>query len=49
LSIFTTDTLQDINLLPAGYPEKYGDTVGAALELRTRDGSRTANIHTVPP
>jgi hypothetical protein len=45
LSIFTTDTLQDITLLPAAYPEKYGDDVGAALKLETRDGSRSAPVY----
>lgn len=45
LSIFTTDTLQDITLLPAAYPEKYGDDVGAALTLQTRDGSRSAPVY----
>lgn len=44
LSIFTSETLEDIKLLPAAYPEKYGDAIGAALSLRTRDGSRTAPI-----
>ena len=44
LSIFTSETLANINLLPAAYPEKYGDDVGAALELDTRDGSRTAPV-----
>jgi hypothetical protein len=44
LSIFTTDTLQEINLLPVAYPEKYGDDVGAALQLETRDGSRSAPV-----
>ena len=44
LSIFTGETLEDIKLLPAAYPEKYGDSVGAALDLQTRDGSRTAPI-----
>ena len=44
LSIFTSETLEDIKLLPAAYPEKYGDSVGAALDLQTRDGSRTAPI-----
>jgi hypothetical protein len=42
LSIFSSDTLENIKLLPAAYPEKDGDSVGAALELQTRDGSRTA-------
>jgi hypothetical protein len=44
LSILTSDTIEDIKLLPAAYPEKYGDSVGAALDLRTRDGSRTSPI-----
>jgi len=44
LSIFTSETLEDVKLLPAAYPEKYGDSVGATLDLQTRDGSRTAPI-----
>ena len=44
LSMFTSETIEDIKLLPAAYPEKYGDSVGAALDLQTRDGSRTAPI-----
>lgn len=44
LSIFTSEVLENIELLPAAYPEKYGDDVGAALELDTRDGSRTAPV-----
>jgi CarboxypepD_reg-like domain/TonB-dependent Receptor Plug Domain len=44
LSILTTETIEDIKLLPAAYPEKYGDAVGAALDLQTRDGSRTSPI-----
>jgi hypothetical protein len=42
LSIFTSETIEDVKLLPAAYPEKYGDAVGAAISLQTRDGSRTA-------
>ncbi|MGA9504649.1 MAG: carboxypeptidase regulatory-like domain-containing protein [Terriglobales bacterium] len=44
LSIFTSETLEDVKLYPAAYPEQYGDSVGAALALQTRDGSRTAPI-----
>jgi len=47
LSIFNSETLGDIELLPAAYPEKYGDDVGAALELETRDGSRTAPVYRI--
>jgi hypothetical protein len=42
LSILTSETIGDIKLFPAAYPEKYGDSVGAALDLQTRDGSRTS-------
>jgi hypothetical protein len=42
LSMFTSETIDDVKLLPAAYPEKYGDSVGAAIALQTRDGSRTA-------
>jgi hypothetical protein len=44
LSIVTSESIEDIKLLPVAYPEKYGDAVGAALDLHTRDGSRTAPI-----
>ena len=44
LSILTSETLEGIKLLPVAYPEKYGDAVGSALDLQTRDGSRTAPI-----
>jgi hypothetical protein len=47
LSIFTAETFQNIQLLPAAYSEKYGDDVGAALELETRDGSRTAPFYRI--
>jgi hypothetical protein len=47
LSIFNTEILADIQLFPAGYPEKYGDDVGAALALETRDGSRTAPVYRI--
>jgi hypothetical protein len=44
ISIFSSDTMEDIKLLPVAYPEKYGDSVGAALDLTTREGSRDAPI-----
>lgn len=42
LSMFTSETIEDVKLLPAAYPEKYGDAVGAAIDLHTRDGGRVA-------
>jgi Carboxypeptidase regulatory-like domain/TonB-dependent Receptor Plug Domain len=47
LSIFTSESLQNIDLLPAAYPEKYGDDVGAALALETRDGSRDTPVYRI--
>src|SRR5882757_7840771 len=44
LSIMTSETLEDLKLLPVAYPEKFGDAVGVALDLHSRDGSRTAPI-----
>jgi hypothetical protein len=44
LSIVTSETVEDVKLLPVAYPGKYGDSVGAALDLSTRAGSRTSPI-----
>ena len=40
LSIVTSNVIDSLRLFPVAYPEKYGDSVGAALDLRTREGSR---------
>ncbi len=45
LSVLTSEAIEEIKLLPAAYPEKYGDAVGAALDLHTREGSRTGPIY----
>src|SRR6266404_1270796 len=44
LSILTSETLEDLKLLPVAYPEKFGDAVGVALDMHSRDGSRTFPI-----
>ncbi len=44
LSLLTSETVEDVKLLPVAYPQKYGDAVGAALDIQTRDGSRTPPI-----
>jgi Carboxypeptidase regulatory-like domain len=41
LSLLTSEIVDDLKLLPVAYPQKFGDDVGAALEMTTRDGSRT--------
>jgi len=40
LSLVTSEVVEDMKLLPAGYPERFGDAVGAALDVHTREGSR---------
>jgi hypothetical protein len=47
LSLLTSETVEDVKLLPVAYPEKYGDAVGAALDIQTRNGSRTTPIFRV--
>ncbi len=47
LSLLTSETVEDVKLLPVAYPQKYGDAVGAALDIQTRDGSRTPPIFRV--
>ena len=41
LSVFSSETVQEMNLMPVGFPERYGDATGAALAVRMREGSRT--------
>jgi hypothetical protein len=41
LSLLTSEIVDDMRLLPVAYPEKYGDQIGAALDVHTRDGSVT--------
>lgn len=49
LSLLTSETIEEMKLLPAAYPEKFGDAVGAALDIRTRDGSRTRPLFRIAP
>jgi hypothetical protein len=44
LSFLTSEITEEMKLLPVAYPEKYGDRVGAALDIRTREGSRTSPL-----
>ncbi|HYM74545.1 MAG TPA: TonB-dependent receptor [Candidatus Dormibacteraeota bacterium] len=40
LGVLTSEVVEEMKLLPAAYPEKYGDADGAALDIHTREGSR---------
>ncbi len=39
LGVLTSEVVDEMKLLPAAYPEKYGDADGAALDVHTREGS----------
>jgi hypothetical protein len=47
LSLLTSEIVDQIRLLPVAYPEKFGDQVGAALDIHTRDGSTTGPLFRV--
>jgi hypothetical protein len=40
LGVLTSEVVEEMKLLPAAYPEKFGDADGAALDIHTREGSR---------
>ncbi len=42
LGVLTSEVVDEVKLLPAAYPEKFGDGQGAALDVHTREGSRDA-------
>lgn len=42
LGVLTSEVVEEMKLLPVAYPEKFGDGGGAALDIHTREGSRSA-------
>src|SRR5579864_7666814 len=44
LGVLTSEVVEEMKLLPAAYPERFGDTDGAALDIHTREGSRGAPL-----
>ncbi len=47
LSVFSSETVQSLDLMPVAFPERFADATGAALAVRTREGSRTRPHFTV--
>jgi hypothetical protein len=41
LGVLTSEVVEDMKLMPAAYPERFGDADGAALDIHTREGSRS--------
>ncbi|HEY6251078.1 MAG TPA: carboxypeptidase regulatory-like domain-containing protein [Candidatus Angelobacter sp.] len=46
LSVFSSETVDQLTLLPIAFPERYGDSSGAALDIHTREGSRSKPLFT---
>ncbi len=46
LSVFSSETVDALTLLPVAFPERFGDSTGAALDVHTREGSRTRPLFT---
>jgi hypothetical protein len=44
LGVLTSEVVEEMKLLPVAYPEEFGDAAGAALDIRTREGSRGAPL-----
>jgi hypothetical protein len=40
VAMINSDILQDVTLLNGGYPQRYGNRTGAAVDFRLREGSR---------
>src|SRR5208283_600079 len=47
LSFLTSETVEEMKLMPVAYPVKFADGVGAALDIRTRAGSRSTPMFRV--
>jgi hypothetical protein len=44
LSLLTSETVEEMKLMPVAYPVKFADGIGAALDIRTREGSRSVPL-----
>jgi hypothetical protein len=44
LGVLTSEVVEEMKLMPAAYPERYGDADGAALDIHTREGSRSTPL-----
>jgi hypothetical protein len=47
LSLLTSETVEEMKLMPVAYPVKFADGIGAALDIRTREGSRSRPLFRV--
>lgn len=47
VSALSSESVKEINLMPVAYPVEFGDGTGGAVQLRTREGSRSKPLFTV--
>jgi hypothetical protein len=49
LSVLSSESVEEVNLMPIAYPVAFADGLGGAVQLRTREGSRTRPLLTFAP
>ncbi|HKT49160.1 MAG TPA: TonB-dependent receptor [Candidatus Angelobacter sp.] len=49
LSVLSSESVDEVNLMPVAYPVSFADGIGGALQMRTREGSRTRPLVTFAP
>ena len=47
LSMLSGDSVEEVNLMPVAYPVAFADGIGGAVQMRTREGSRTRPLITL--
>lgn len=46
LSVLSSESVEEVNLMPVAYPVEFAGGIGGALQMRTREGSRTRPLVT---
>src|SRR6185437_7172409 len=46
LSMLSGESVEEVNLMPVAYPVSFADGIGGAVQMRTREGSRTRPLIT---
>jgi hypothetical protein len=47
VSVFSSDTIESLTLIPTAFSERYADGIGGALDIRTREGARMRPVFRV--
>ncbi len=49
LSVLSSESVEEVNVMPVAYPVSFADGIGGALQMRIREGSRTRPLVTFAP